>query len=151
MEYPGYTVAVPRQCAQGVQGCSPTLRPKKKNGDMFIMQKKKIHELLLSLGIGRQYSGHSITVQAVQMVIEDEDRLLRLKQSIYQPLAAQRSCDWRTIERNIRTVIHRAWRMNAEGLSSLAIYPLQSAPTVTEFLDILSVYIAHHPSLRAYR
>lgn len=115
------------------------------------MQKKRIHELLLSLGIGRQYSGHSITVQAVQLVIENEDRLLRLKQNIYQPLAAQRSCDWRTIERNIRTVIRRAWKVNPDRLSDLSIYPLDTAPTVTEFLDILSASIAQYPSSRTYR
>lgn len=115
------------------------------------MHENKIHEILLSLGIGRQYIGHGITAQAVLMVIEDEQRLLCLKQSIFQPLAVQRDCDWRTIERNIRTVISRAWKLNAGQLTQMAVYPLLRAPTVTEFLDILSAYVLQLLPLRIAR
>lgn len=105
------------------------------------MKTYAINELLLTLGIGRQYLGHSITVQAIRMVIHDENCLLCVKHGIFLPIAAQRMCDWRTIERNMRTVIHRAWTLNADRLAELAVYPLRREPTVTEFLDILSSYL----------
>lgn len=105
------------------------------------METRRINELMLSLGIGRQYLGHRIAVQAILLVIEDETRLLCVKQGVYIPVSVARQCDWRTIERNIRTVIHRAWTHNAEQLTRIAVYPLHREPTVTEFLDIVSSYI----------
>lgn len=105
------------------------------------MTPQKTSELLYTLGIGRQYLGHSITLQAVEMVLRDENRLLCVKQGIFVPLGQQRGCDWRTIERNIRTVIRRAWRTSPSRLSELAVYPLRREPTVTEFLDILAVRV----------
>lgn len=118
-----------------------------KNGETH-MTTRKINELLLSLGIGRQYLGHSITAQAISMVIQDENCLLCVKHGIFLPIAARRKCDWRTIERNMRTVIHRAWSLNADRLMELAVYPLRREPTVTEFLDILSSHIMRQPPMR---
>ena len=115
------------------------------------MTLNKIHELLLSLGIGRQYLGHGLTVHAIQLVMQDENRLVCVKQGIFIPTATQRGCDWRTIERNIRTVIHRAWTFNADRLISMAVYPLRGEPTVTEFLDILSSYLLRQSSSRQLR
>jgi len=112
------------------------------------LETRRIHELLLSLGIGRQYLGHRIAVQAILLVIEDETRLLCVKQDVFLPIARTRQCDWRTIERNIRTVIHRAWTHNADQLLSIAFYPLHREPTVTEFLDIVSNYIMRQLSMR---
>lgn len=105
------------------------------------MQAHKTSELLYSLGIGRQYLGHTITLQAVEMVLRDENCLLCVKQGIFLPLSQRRGCDWRTIERNIRTVIHRAWRTMPARLNELAVYPLRREPTVTEFLDMLAVRV----------
>lgn len=96
---------------------------------------------LRTLGIGRQYLGYNITIAAVQLVLDDENRLLCIKQGVFLPLAEQQNCDWRTIERNIRTVIHRAWTVNRPYLSELAGYPMHQEPTVTEFVEILSAHI----------
>ena len=105
----------------------------------------EITQTLRSLGIGRQYLGYSITVRALQMVLRDENSLLCVKQGIFVPLGRQRGCDWRTIERNIRTVIRRAWRTSPSRLAELAVYPLRREPTVTEFLDILAVNLLRRP------
>lgn len=116
-----------------------------------MIKQRGISDLLLSLGVGRQYLGHNITVQAVSMVMADENCLLCVKQGIFIPIAVQRKCDWRTIERNMRTVIHRAWTLNADQLTELAFYPLRREPTVTEFLDILSSHIMRHSPIRIAR
>lgn len=105
------------------------------------METKTITSDLRSLGIGRQYLGYNITIKAVRMVLIDENRLLCIKQGVFIPLSEQQHCDWRTIERNIRTVIHRAWHVNRPYLSELAGYPMNQEPTVTEFLEILSAHI----------
>ena len=105
------------------------------------METKTITSDLRSLGIGRQYLGYNITIKAVRMVLIDENRLLCIKQGVFIPLSEQQHCDWRTIERNIRTVIHRAWHVNRPYLSELAGYPMSQEPTVTEFVEILSAHI----------
>ena len=71
------------------------------------METKIITQDLRTLGIGRQYLGYNMTIKAVRMVLLDENRLLCIKQGIFVPLSEQQHCDWRTIERNIRTIIHR--------------------------------------------
>ena len=93
------------------------------------------------LGIGRQYLGYNLTIQAVRMVLNDENRLLCITQGVFVPLSQKENCDWRTIERNIRTIIHRAWSVNRPYLSELAGYPMHQEPTVTEFVEILSAHI----------
>ena len=105
------------------------------------METTMIQEDLRTLGIGRQYMGYGITIQAVRMVIQDENRLLCIKQGVYIPLSEKENCDWRSIERNIRTVIRRAWHVNREYLNTLAGYPIEQMPTVTQFVEMLSGHI----------
>lgn len=105
------------------------------------METQMIIRDLRTLGIGRQYLGYNITIKAVRMVLQDENCLLCIKQGIFVPLARQQNCDWRAIERNIRTVIHRAWDINRVYLGELAGYPMEQAPTVTEFVEMLSAHI----------
>lgn len=102
------------------------------------METQYIIQDLRTLGIGRQYLGYNITIMAVRMVLIDENRLLCTKQGILLPLSEQQHCDWRAIERNIRTVIHRAWCVNQDYLMTIAGYPMTQEPTVTEFVEILS-------------
>lgn len=115
------------------------------------MNTRDIHELLLTLGIGRQYLGHNITAQAIHIILENEDSLLCVKKGIYMPIAAARHCDWRTVERNIRTVIHRAWTLNSEGLRSLAFFAPQHEPSVSEFLDMLVSHLLRQRPMRMTR
>lgn len=105
------------------------------------METKTIVTDLRMLGIGRQYLGYNLTIKAVRMVVRDENRLLCIKQGVFVPLSEQQHCDWRTIERNIRTVIHRAWSVNRQYLGELAGYPICQEPTVTEFVEMLSAHI----------
>ena len=105
------------------------------------METQTIVRDLRTLGVGRQYLGYNITIMAVRMVLTDENRLTCLKKGIFIPLSEQQHCDWRTIERNIRTVVRRAWNVNQPYLTELAGYPLHNEPTVTEFLEMLSAHI----------
>ena len=115
------------------------------------MYDKRIHELLLTLGIGHQYLGHNITAQAVDLAMHDENCLLCVKKGILMPIAAARHCDWRTVERNIRTVIHRAWTLHRDSLSAIAFCHLNHEPSVSEFLDILVSHMMRYPSARVAR
>ena len=104
------------------------------------MEYETIVQDLRMMGIGRRYLGYQLTIKAVRMVVMNENLLVAIKQGIYEPLAREALCDWRAVERNIRTIIHRAWHVNREHLCALAGYPLHQEPTVSEFLEMLSVH-----------
>lgn len=99
-----------------------------------------IQEHLWHLGVGHRLKGYKMTTLAVSLALEDETRLQCAQNEIYKPIAEQMGCDYRSVERDIRTVIDHAWRTNPEYLSRLAGFPLTCPPTVIQFLDILVAY-----------
>ncbi len=96
--------------------------------------------MLRALGIGRQYKGHAIAVHAVELALEDADRLVCVRSGILMPLGERLHRDWRALERNLRTAACRAWEVNPTLMEKIAGYPLQKAPTTTEFLEMLVNY-----------
>ena len=55
--------------------------------------------------------------------------------------ASHFNCNWTAVERNIRTTVARAWKVNCPLLSEMAGYPLACVPTASEFIEILASYI----------
>ncbi len=51
-----------------------------------------IQDTLRKLGVGKNYISQKRTVVAIQLALEDEDRLLRVKKGIYIPAAEQCNC-----------------------------------------------------------
>ena len=100
----------------------------------------RIQEHLRRLGVGIHLKGYKATVEAVSLSLEDEDRLQCAQEALFKPIAANLGCDFRCVERNIRTAIDHAWRRNPAYLSHLAGFPLDAPPTVIEFLDILVAF-----------
>lgn len=98
----------------------------------------KIEILLRSFGIGGRYLGHRQTLIALQLVLENSERMYAVCDEIYAEVARRCRCKTECIERNIRTVIHRAWRTNKKRLCALAGYELTAEPSVSEFLDLLT-------------
>ena len=45
------------------------------------------------------------------------------------------------VERNIRTVIFRAWKVNRPLLSQLAGFPLEAPPAVSHFIEMLANHL----------
>lgn len=106
--------------------------------------KNVISSALRELGIGSNYIAQQRTLVAIQLALEDEDRLLYVTKGIYQPVGEICGCKWTAVERNLRTVIQRVWRVNQEGLARMAGYPLLEPPTASDFIEILSHYIRHN-------
>jgi hypothetical protein len=100
-----------------------------------------IRDTLRQLGVGGNYIAQQRTVAAIQMAVDDENRLLHVTKSIYYPAAEICGCKWSTVERNIRMVIQRVWRINPQGLIRMAGYPLNEPPTASDFIEILAHYI----------
>lgn len=100
-----------------------------------------IGQILESLGVSRRFRGHGIASEALYRVIASGEGLISMTDQVYTPLLEQYACSWRHLERNLRTVIQRAWQVNPALLQEMAVYPLNAPPTVSEFIDILSTYM----------
>ena len=101
----------------------------------------EIGELLRQLGIGINYCGHDRMIIAVSIVLDGKPLLTNAIRDIYRATAEKSGCQWSAIERNFRTITHRAWKTNPQRLRELAGYPMKKEPTVTEFIVILTNYI----------
>ena len=100
-----------------------------------------VQDILRSLGITRCYKGFKHTEYAICLAIQDESRLEAITKEIYMETAFHFNCTWTAEERNIRTAVARAWKINHALLCDMAGYPLTCAPTASEFIEIIASYI----------
>lgn len=113
-----------------------------------------VEDILETLGINRTYLGFWIIRDIVSVSVEDEEVLQDLL-SFYEALAMKYNRSPNAIEKNIRTAVGRAWRINKEKVKKMARYGLNSVPCNGEFIDILTGYLlrqqrkssANHSSL----
>lgn len=97
-----------------------------------------IHQILRNLGISSSYNGFPQTAYAIQLAIDDSDRLRLITKHIYPDVASYYSTTWSAVERNIRTVVTVAWKNDPLLLEELAGARLPHKPTNSQFLSILS-------------
>ena len=100
-----------------------------------------VQDTLRLFGITRCYKGFKYTSYAIYLVVQDESRLEAVIKEIYIETASHFNCKWTAVERNIRTAVARAWRVNRPLLLEMAGYPLACTPTVSQFIEILASYI----------
>ncbi|MBQ8893057.1 MAG: sporulation initiation factor Spo0A C-terminal domain-containing protein [Clostridia bacterium] len=97
-----------------------------------------IHQALHELHLSGTYRGFRQLAIAVELVLEDENRLFSVIREIYYPVSLRCGCRIETIERNIRTVIYHIWRTRRKRLFEMVGYPLEVPPTASELIDILA-------------
>ena len=91
-----------------------------------------IHEELQALGITPNYKGYQQAVCAIQLALEEESRLRNVTKEIYWVVADAMGCARSDIERNLRTLSLRAWRVNPLRLQEIAPYPLSAPPAASQ-------------------
>lgn len=107
-----------------------------------------ILELVQYLGIPGNYIGRRYLITAVELVLDNEDSLLRVTKLLYPQVALAHDTTMMRVEKNLRTVIKLCWDRNGrERLERLAGYPLESKPDTAEFIDILSSFIKRNGTL----
>ena len=100
-----------------------------------------IKNTLQKLGITCNYVGFRQAVLAIELALENEDRLCAVTHQIYRVVAELTHCAHCNVERNLRTIIFRAWKNNARFLRDLAGFPLCSPPSVSQFLAFMVTYL----------
>ena len=108
---------------------------------IYMMNTQIISDSLQSLGISKCYKGYRQLFLSVELALDDESRLISITENIYNPVSVMCNCNCSNIERNIRTVAHRTWKVNSNKLSEMAGYTLCSSPSVSELISILVAYI----------
>lgn len=101
----------------------------------------EIKNTLRLFGLTKCYSGFDLTAYSVHLAVENDFRLQAVTKEIYMETASHFHCKWTRVERNIRTAVNRAWQVNPDLLRQMAGYPLKSAPTSSQFIEIISSYI----------
>lgn len=97
-----------------------------------------IYDLLYQLGLTANYTGFFHTACAVNLCMEQPDRLLLVTKCLYPEVAKQYKTNWKAVERNIRTAGGIIWRTNRPLLEQLARRPLAQKPCAAQLLAILS-------------
>ncbi len=100
-----------------------------------------IEGILRNFGISKRYKGYDHMVYCISLAVDDDFRLLSITKDLYMETAEHFGCDWTNVERNIRTVVSRAWQVNPTLMSEMAGYPLTAPPMVSEFIEIVASYI----------
>lgn len=89
------------------------------------------------LGVTKNYKGYSQLKFAIERALEDEFRLQSVSKEIYIPVAERCGCPDYTVERNIRTVIHRIWKTHRNTLCEIAGYIPKAEPSASELIAII--------------
>lgn len=99
-------------------------------------------DLLRYLGIPRTYRGFDQLAIAVEMAVEDENRLLHVTRQIYDVIAKRYKLSVQSVLKNMRTVINVCWNGGGrDRLIELTRYSGLEAPATDEFIDLLTDYI----------
>lgn len=99
---------------------------------------KAVNELPLSLGIHATHLGYYYLTSALELLIEDERRLLHITKEVYPAVARKHHTTVACVDKNMRTLIDHIWSSDSKILlQKICLYPLTVRPTVSEFLDIL--------------
>lgn len=93
--------------------------------------------LLYSLGVTANYTGFFHTAFALQLCVEQPDRLLLVTKWVYPDVAKRYKTNWKAVERNIRTVNGIVWEQNRPYLEELTGRGLPHKPSNAQLLAIL--------------
>ncbi len=88
-----------------------------------------------------KYIGFFYLADAVQISIDMGDVPVKVTKDIYPELATKYHTKDKTVELNIRTVRTFCWQHLRKQLEEAAGFPLESQPTNSEFIDIMTYYI----------
>ena len=99
---------------------------------------RRVCHLLRRMGVTPNYTGFHQAARAACEAARRPELMLSLSKWLYPLVAREMNTTGAAVERNIRTVILRAWRQNPELLRQCARFPLKKRPTCGEFLDMLA-------------
>ena len=95
-----------------------------------------ICKLLCQLELTPNYKGFYQMAYAVQLVMEDPQKLLAVTKQLYPEIAEYCSTTSAAVERNIRTAVNVIWSKERWKLEEMARYPLRKKPSASQVISI---------------
>ena len=107
---------------------------------------REVQELLRRLGLTERYVGFFYTACAVELCMDQPERLMFVTKWIYPDVAKRYQTNWTAVERSIRTVRGMLWKNNRQGLEFLVGRPLTEKPGAAQYLAMLAEGTARRAS-----
>lgn len=98
----------------------------------------------MRLGLSPFYKGYNQLVCVMRLALAEDAPERIVAQDLYKQAAAQLGCDYKSIERNIRTLIKRAREIDPEFFSHIAGHKLHGRIGSAQFIDIMRSYAKRH-------
>lgn len=102
---------------------------------------RDIQSTLRSLGITRLYKGYNQLYHAISIAVSNNDGQKLSMRYFLDAAASHTNSNRKAVERNFRTLAARAWKINPSLLSEMAGHPLSSAPSSSDLIESISVYV----------
>ena len=83
---------------------------------------RKIHDLLFQLGVTANYTGFFYASYAIQLCLEEPQRLMLVTKWVYPDVAKHFNTTWKAVERNLRTTGSIVWTQGHHQLEYLAAF-----------------------------
>lgn len=103
---------------------------------------EKAYEIIEKLGITSKYRGYFFVTDAIDLVMNAQDKPIKITKDIYPYLARKYKTTPMNIERNVRAVINICWETNKKGVNELAGHPMTYRPTNSQFIDMVAYYLS---------
>lgn len=97
--------------------------------------------LMRKFGITTRYQGYFLLPEAIGIVMEQYGSCLKITKDIYPEMSKRHGIPDKRIERNIRTVIEKAWENNRPFMEEIAGRELNVPPSNGEFLDFIVYWL----------
>ena len=101
------------------------------------MMDMKIQNLLYSIGLTANYTGCQQMMIALEIATQEPESLCLVTKRLYPETARRCGTNWKAVERNIRTALHRAWKNSQHTLEQMVGHSFDSMPKPAQFLAIL--------------
>ena len=97
----------------------------------------KIQQLLYSIGLTANYAGFRQMMIALEIATQEPESLRLVTKWLYPETARRCGTNWKTVERNIRTMLGCAWKNSQDTLEQMAGCALDTKPKPAQFIAIL--------------
>ena len=106
---------------------------------------RAVERTLYALGLSANYVGFSQLAAALEIALREPEALRRVTKYLYPETARRCGTNWKAVERNIRTMLRRAWRCAPGRLEEWAGCPLAGCPHPAQFIAILIHHLGDMP------
>lgn len=109
----------------------------------------ELETALCMIGFKKRFESFVRLQMAVQLVLQDDNRIRHVQRDIYEPVGAALGCSWNCVEHSIRHRIKAIWDRNPHAFDCLCRAPLYEQPTTTDLIEYLAEYVREQAPVQA--